>query len=126
MYIYICMHTYIHTHTYTYIRIYIHMYIYIYINKYISSPVERLFERLDYEQALVCISYREIFDASTGCTCHCKMANNRSIAVLGGNRFGHLLSRLAAFNYNGLCTPSSALAVEFCYSETRACSWRKA
>jgi len=30
-----------------------------------------------YEQALVCLSNREIVDASRGCTFHCKMANNR-------------------------------------------------
>jgi len=29
------------------------------------------------EQALVCLSDREIVDASRGCTFHCKMANNR-------------------------------------------------
>ena len=30
-----------------------------------------------YEQALVCLSNREIVDASRGCTFHCKMASNR-------------------------------------------------
>jgi len=30
-----------------------------------------------YEQALVCLSDREIVDASRGRTFHCKMANNR-------------------------------------------------
>ena len=30
-----------------------------------------------HEQALVCLSNREIVDASRGCTFHCKMANNR-------------------------------------------------
>jgi len=30
-----------------------------------------------YEQALFCLSNREIVDASRGCTFHCKMANNR-------------------------------------------------
>jgi len=30
-----------------------------------------------YEQALVCLSNREIVDVSRGCTFHCKMANNR-------------------------------------------------
>jgi len=30
-----------------------------------------------YEQALVCLSNREIVDASRGCTFHCNMANNR-------------------------------------------------
>jgi len=34
-----------------------------------------------YEQALVCLSNREIVDASRGCTFHCKMANNRLITV---------------------------------------------
>jgi len=29
------------------------------------------------EQALVCLSNREIVDASRGCTFHCKTANNR-------------------------------------------------
>ena len=33
------------------------------------------------EQALVCLSNREIADASRRCTFHCKMANNRLIAV---------------------------------------------
>ena len=31
-----------------------------------------------YEQALVCLSNREIVDASRGRTFHCKTANNRS------------------------------------------------
>ena len=30
-----------------------------------------------YEQALVCLSNREIVDTSRGCTFHCKMANSR-------------------------------------------------
>jgi len=30
-----------------------------------------------YEQALVCLSNREIADASRWCTFHCKLANNR-------------------------------------------------
>jgi len=30
-----------------------------------------------HEQALVCLSNREIVDASRGCTFHCKLANNR-------------------------------------------------
>ena len=30
-----------------------------------------------YEQALVCLSNREIVDASRGCTFHCKVANIR-------------------------------------------------
>ena len=34
-----------------------------------------------YEQALVCLSNREIVDASRGCTFHCKMANNRLMTV---------------------------------------------
>ena len=33
------------------------------------------------EQALVCLSDREIVDASRGRTLHCKMANNRLITV---------------------------------------------
>jgi len=35
-----------------------------------------------YEQTLVCLSNREIVDASRGRTLHCKMANNRVITVL--------------------------------------------
>jgi len=35
-----------------------------------------------YEQALVCLSNREIVDASRGRTFHCKMANNRSFSLI--------------------------------------------
>jgi len=41
-----------------------------------------------YEQALVCLSNREIVDASRGCTFHCKMANNRLITVFVNNCVG--------------------------------------
>ena len=52
------------------------------------------------EQALVCLSNREMVDASTGRTIHCEMARVNP-------------------------SPPSTLAVEFCYSETRACSYRR-
>jgi len=39
------------------------------------------FEFKEHEQALVCLSSREIVDASRGCTFHCEMANNRLITV---------------------------------------------
>jgi len=34
-----------------------------------------------HKQALVCLSNREIMDASRGRTCHCLMANNRIMTV---------------------------------------------
>jgi len=34
-----------------------------------------------YEQALVCLSNREIVGASTWCTFYCNMANNRLITL---------------------------------------------
>jgi len=46
-----------------------------YVNAYSTRKVH-------YEQALVCLSNREIVDASRGCTVHCKMANNRLITFL--------------------------------------------
>ena len=53
------------------------------------------------EQALVCLSNREIVDASRGRTFHCKMANNRfGFKLFWPNLFSHL----AAFNSNGKCT----------------------
>jgi len=41
-----------------------------------------------YEQALVCLSNREIVDASRGSTFHCKMTNNSIITVLFSNCVG--------------------------------------
>ena len=41
-----------------------------------ADVIQRLL-RARYEQALVCLSNRELVDASRGCTFHCKMANNR-------------------------------------------------
>jgi len=35
-----------------------------------------------HEQALVCLSNREIVDASRGRTFHCKMANNRFFSLI--------------------------------------------
>ena len=40
------------------------------------------------KQALVCLSNREMVDASRGCTFHCKMANNRLITVGFSNCVG--------------------------------------
>jgi len=55
-----------------------------------------------HEQALVCLSKKEIVDASRGRTFHCKMAENRCfLKLVLPNLFGHL----AAFNYNGKCPP---------------------
>ena len=56
-----------------------------------------------YAQALVCLSNREIVDASRWYTFRCKMANNRFFFYL---LWPNLFSHLASFNYNGLCTPS--------------------
>jgi len=53
------------------------------------------------EQALVCLSNREIVDASRGRTFHCKIANNRFFQLV----WPYLFSHLAAFNYNGKCPP---------------------
>ena len=41
-----------------------------------------------HEQALVCLSNREIVDASRGRIFHCKMANNRLITVFFSNCVG--------------------------------------
>ena len=43
-------------------------------------------EEASHEQALVCLSNREIVDASRGCTFHCKMANSRFFS----NCFGRI------------------------------------
>ena len=43
-------------------------------NSYSFNKTPTMF--ITYEQALVCLSNREIVDASRGCTFHCKMANN--------------------------------------------------
>jgi len=60
-----------------------------------------------HEQALVCLSNREIVDASRGCIFHCKMAtyhsNQRFFLYFCGLIY---LANLAVFKYNGLCTPS--------------------
>ena len=56
-----------------------------------------------YEQALVCLSNREIFHASRGRTFHCKMANDRFFLVMCRP---NLFSHLSAFNYNGRYTTS--------------------
>jgi len=44
--------------------------------------------RFAYEQALVCLSNREVVDASRGCTFHCKMACNCLLTVVFSNWFG--------------------------------------
>ena len=75
IYIYVCIHT--HIYIYTEVR--------------------------SHEQALVCLSNREIVDASRWCTFHCKIANNRVFLSLF---WPNLFSHLAAFNYDGLCAPS--------------------
>ena len=78
---------------------------------------------LEHEQALVCLSNREIVDASRRRPFHCKMANNGLIAVGFSNCVGLIYlankppSTITAFGF-----PPSTLAVEFCYSETTACS----
>ena len=43
--------------------------------------VGRWLSGVNTDQALVCLSNREIVDASRGCTFHCNMANNRLITV---------------------------------------------
>jgi len=74
-----------------------------------------------HEQALVCRSNREIVDVSKGRTFHCKMANNCVITGLVSNSVVliHLAisppSIITAFGFS-----PSTLAVELCYSETRA------
>ena len=65
-------------------------------------PVTRRIRHLrTHEQALVCLSNREIIDASRGRTFHCKMANNRFFHL---SFRPNLFSHLPAFNYNGNCT----------------------
>ena len=77
-----------------------------------------------HEQALVCHSNIEIVDASRWCTFNCKMANNCFISVF----FTYCVGLI----YSAISPPSiittfvhhpSTLAVEFCYSETGACSF---
>ena len=63
-----------------------------------SLPVASLY----YEQALVCLSNREIVDASRGRIFHCIMANNRFFFKLF---WPSLFSHLAPFNYYGKCPP---------------------
>jgi len=77
-------------------------------------------ERISHEQALVCLSNREIVDASRGCTFYCKMANNRFFS----NCFG--LVYLAIYPPSIIkanVRPPSASTDFFNFSETRACSW---
>ena len=72
------------------------------------------------EQALVCLSNREIVDASRGRTFHCKMANNRFFS----NCFG--LIYLAIYPLSIIMAnvrPPSASMDFFDFSETRACSY---
>jgi len=59
-----------------------------------------------YEQALVCVSNREIVDASRGRTFNCEVAGNRFMAFLFLLCWPTLTSHLAAFNLNGLWAPS--------------------
>jgi len=62
-----------------YMYIFIYIYIHIYVCACISMYVYMLYlriERLLHATALVCLSNREIVDASRGCTYHCKMADN--------------------------------------------------
>ena len=73
-----------------------------------------------YEQALVCLSNREIVDASRGRTFHCKMAKYRFFT----NRFG--LIYLAIYPPSiktANVRPPSASMDFFNFSETRACSY---
>ena len=73
---------------------YIHVYIYIFIYVYVCVCVclcvyicvyvctyVGLTHSPDYKQALICLSNREMVDASRGRPFHCKMANDRSITV---------------------------------------------
>jgi len=74
------------------------------------------------EQALVCLSNREIVDASRGRTFHCKTANNRFFF----NCFG--LIYLAIYPPSIITAnvrPPSASTDFFNFSETRACSPEK-
>ena len=76
------------------------------------------------EQALVCLYNREIVDASRGRPFHCKMANDRLITVLFSNCFRLIYSAIYPPSMITASEfPPSTLAVEFCYSETRACSF---
>jgi len=74
----------------------------------------------EHEQALVCLSNREIVYASRGRTFHCKMANNRFFT----NRFG--LISLAIYPPSIITAnarPPSASMDFFNFRETRACSY---
>ena len=61
----------------TYMYLYLYPYMYIHISISISIYLHMNTHTHMYEQALVCLSNREIVDASRGRTFHCKMANNR-------------------------------------------------
>jgi len=75
------------------------------------------------EQSLVCLSNREVVEASRRRPFHFKVANNRLITVIFSTGVGLIYvsiqppSIITAFAF-----PPSTLAVEFCYSDTRACS----
>jgi len=76
--------------------------------------------RSAYEQALVCLSNRDIVDASRGHTFHRKMANNR---YFFNNRFD--LIYVAIYPPSIITAnvrPPSASMDFFNFSETRACS----
>ena len=73
------------------------------------------------EQALVCLSNREIVDASRGRTFHCEMANN----LFFSNCFG--LTYLAIYPPSIITAkvrPPSASTDFFNFSESRACSFQ--
>ena len=59
---------------------YIYVYIYIHTHTHLPGATR-------YEQALVCLSNREIVDASRGCTFHCKTANHRFCSLIVSAEF---------------------------------------
>jgi len=77
------------------------------------------------EQAVVCLSNREIVDASRGRTCHCKIANNRYPLPFFSNYVGLVYLAKPPSIITAFVRPLSTLAVELCYSETKACSFAR-
>jgi len=73
----------------------------------------------------VCVSLSGVLFSVGVCVCVCDRFIYLHLGLLTVSADSTLrapLSHFAAFNYNGLWCPPSALAVKFVYSDTRACS----
>ena len=75
---------------------------------------------IQYEQALVCLSNREIVDASRRRTFHCKMANNRLLTVFLKWVGLIYLAIQPPSIITASVRPTPASTVSFIFSETRA------